>query len=320
MSFSESVQQMRSPPYEDASMHPEFHANISPTNPPPLEQMLHAMFLQINNTNQALMTMLAQRQEQTIQRDPKIRPKTFSGLPTEDVLTWLDHFDNVASYHQWDDPRKALEARTLFENIAATWFIQQDDTTKNNWHLIKEKLVENFANQDIAQTALHQLQHLRQQTSKPIAQFGVKLNQLLLRVDPAMSDKMKLFLLWPRMRHDLARRVRDQAPKTFQTAIQIAQIIESSTIPDITNPPSIPVSRSYDPGPSPMDIDVQNAQIPHRRSLPDRDRNGRPRCFHCNLYGHVRKLKLQQGNKQHSQNAQINWADAASLAELPGNI
>ncbi len=139
-----------------------------------------------------------------------------------------------------------------------------------------------------------------------------------------MSDKMKLFLLWPRMRHDLARRVRDQAPKTFQTAIQIAQIIESSSVPDITNPPAIPISRPHDGGPSPMDIDVQNAQISQRRSLLERDANGRPRCFHCNLYGHVRKhcrkWKMQQTNKTHTQNAQITWADTASLAELPGNV
>ena len=66
------------------------------------------------------MTMLAQRQEQAIQRDPKIGHKSFLDPPKEGVLTWLDRFDNVASYHQWDDLRKALEARTLFETIVAT--------------------------------------------------------------------------------------------------------------------------------------------------------------------------------------------------------
>ena len=130
MTFTDQTHHIQSPPYEDASMHPEFHPLTAQNNPPPLEQMLHAMFLQMNNTNQALMTMLTQRQEQTFQRDSKIRPKPFSGLTTEYVLTWLDHFNNVASYHQWDDPRKAMEARTLFENIAATWFIQQERGNK----------------------------------------------------------------------------------------------------------------------------------------------------------------------------------------------
>ncbi len=87
-----------------------------------------------------------------------------------------------------------------------------------------------------------------------------------------------------------------------------------------------------------MDIDVQNAQISQRRlherdnpgrpRLPERDNQGRPRSFHCNIYGHVRKhcrkLKQQQSQKNythtHTQNVQVTLADAASLAELPGNL
>ena len=143
-----------------------------------------------------------------------------------------------------------------------------------------------------------------------------------------MSETMKLFFIWPRLRHDLTRRVRDQAPKTFHHAIQIAQIIEASSLPDITNfsPATIPLQRQTENTPIPMDIDVQNAQTTMRRQLPERDAQGRPRCFHCNIYGHVRrrcrKLKLQQPQTRTSQyqNAQIELADTASLAELPGNV
>jgi hypothetical protein len=167
---------------------------------------------------------------------------------------------------------------------------------------------------------------------EPVAQFAIKLNQLLLRVDPAMSNTMKLFFLWPRMRHDLARRVRDQAPKTFNNAIQIAQIIEASNMPDIPIQPqySLPTARHSDTNPSPMDIDVQNVQTTTKRQLPDRDTQGRPRCFHCNLYGHIkrhcRKLKYQQHGKTshinpvHNQNMQVTLADAASLVELSENV
>ena len=59
------------------------------------------------------------------QKESRVRPQSFSSLPTEDVLAWLDHFDNVACYHQWSDDRKALELRTTLENVEATWFIQQ---------------------------------------------------------------------------------------------------------------------------------------------------------------------------------------------------
>ena len=162
------VGNLQSSPYEDAPMHTDYMHQPPLSGNERMEQMLQAMLIQMNNTNQALIAMLSQRQDCKNRPDPKVRPKPFSGLPTEDVLTWLDHFDNVAECHQWSDEHKALEARTLYENIAATWFMQQDVVTKQNWAMIRGKLVENFAHQDVAQTALQQLQNLRQQHLEPV--------------------------------------------------------------------------------------------------------------------------------------------------------
>ena len=73
-----------------------------------------------------------------------------------------------------------------------------------------------------------------------------------------------------------------------------------------------------------MDIDIQNVQMGARRQSPDIDAQGKPRCFHWNMYGHVkrhcRKLKTQTNlhPRQH-QNVKISMADAASLAELTEN-
>ena len=56
----------------------------------------------MNNTNQALMAMLSHRHDIKKHPDPKLQPKPFSSLPTE-------------------------------ENIGETWFMQQDAATKNSW-------------------------------------------------------------------------------------------------------------------------------------------------------------------------------------------
>ena len=262
-------------PYEIPSMNPEYgtphhlhqQADILSQN----EQLIHAVsniLIQVNQTNQALMNYLTLSTHNTQPRtDTKVRPKAFSGLPTEDVLMWLDHFENVASYHQWDDRRKALEVRTLLENVAATWFIQQQEEVKQNWSEVKRKLIQNFANQDVTQTALQQLQSLRQQQHEPVPQFAIKLNQLLMRADPTMSEEMKLFFLWPRLRHDISRRVRDQGPTNYADAIKIAQRIEMVSTSDYTsNLPLFqhPPKNITEPSPVPMDIDIQNAQTASR--------------------------------------------------------
>ena len=63
-----------------------------------MEQMFQAMPIQLNHTNQALLAMLSQRHDyiKNLHPNPKVRPKPFSALPIEDVLTSLDHFVNTA--------------------------------------------------------------------------------------------------------------------------------------------------------------------------------------------------------------------------------
>ena len=75
----------------------------------------------------------------------------------------------------------------LLQNVAATWYVQQSEEVKKKWQTLLSQLV------DVTQTALQQLQTMKQQPLKPVAQFAVKLNQLFLRADLAMSEKIKLF-------------------------------------------------------------------------------------------------------------------------------
>ena len=198
--------------------------------------------------------------------------------------------------------------------------VQQTEEVKQNWQTLRSQLIQNFAHQDVTQTALQQLQTMKQQPLEPVAQFAVKLNQLLLRADPTMSEKMKLFFLWPRIRHDLSRRVRDQGPTTFSHAIQIAQRIETSNTVDQQNFFTIsqPTATSTENQSTPMDIDIQNVQAT-KRALPAKDDKGRPKCFYCNNYGHVKKYCRKWEATQQIQHSQILLSDMASLAELPGN-
>ena len=71
--------------------------------------------------------------------------------------------------------------------------------------------------------------------------------------------------------------------------------------------------------PTPKDIDIQNTQSSAHRTLPPKHSQGRPKCFFCNNYGHVKKYCKKLKAQQQTQNSQILLADGASLAEFPGN-
>ena len=109
----------------------------------------------------------------------------------------------------------------MLEHVATTWFIQQPEEIKQNWAYLREQLIQHFANNDVTQKTLQQLNNLRQQAHELVAQFVVIMKQLFLHVDPNMKETMKLYFLLPRLGHDIYRCVRDQGPTTFQMAVQI---------------------------------------------------------------------------------------------------
>ena len=65
------------------------------------QQVLSNDMLQISHMNQARISFLLANNEQSQDwLDSKVRPKSFSDLPSKDVLAWLDHFKLISSYQQ----------------------------------------------------------------------------------------------------------------------------------------------------------------------------------------------------------------------------
>jgi hypothetical protein len=94
-----------------------------------------------------------------------------------------------------------------------------------------------------------------------IAQFEIKLNQLLMHVNPTMSNYINLSFLWP------ISRIKHQ--KHFTIQFKIEQIIKATKMQNIKASPTfnIVINCQADSRPSPIDKGVQNAQITHWRQL-----------------------------------------------------
>ena len=93
-----------------------------------------------------------------------------------------------------------------------------------------------------------------------------------------MSEDMRLFFFWLRIRHDLRRRACDQGQKTLHEAILTAQRIEAADAHDMHTPGNLSHDHTNTmPAATPMDIDVQNAHLHAKRGLPERDSHRRPK-------------------------------------------
>ena len=89
-----------------------------------MEQLLQLpsnAMLQIGHTNQAMLPFLFVNNDRAQdQLNSKVRPKSFSGLPSKDVFASLDHFEMISSYNRMSYECKALDVRTLLKNVTAT--------------------------------------------------------------------------------------------------------------------------------------------------------------------------------------------------------
>ena len=93
---SPHLQQQTNKIFSDLPIHSEFQTPMVQMAPPQhtqMERMFNAMsnvLMQVNHTNQTLVSYLSNSgkvQAMAQDRpDPKVRPKSFSGLPSEDVL------------------------------------------------------------------------------------------------------------------------------------------------------------------------------------------------------------------------------------------
>ena len=107
-------------------------------------------------------------------------------------------------------------------------------------------------------------------------------------------------------------------------AVQIAKRIEAPDYIDLsqsTPPANNNIQKTtVEPTAGPMDIDIQNVQFNTKTTLLDRDNHGKPCCFYCNGYVHVKKYCRKFATSRHHQNVQIQLADVASLTMEQGNI
>ena len=72
----------------------------------------------------------------------------------EDILAWIDHFENVADYHRWCNEEKPHKFKTLLEDIATTWLIQQATVIKHSWQNLRALMVQSFVHQNVKTNGL----------------------------------------------------------------------------------------------------------------------------------------------------------------------
>lgn len=157
-------------------------------------------------------------------QQPRV-PTCFHGDAFEDVEDWLDQFERVARFNQWDAAQKLRNVYFSLEDGARTWFLNREARLQS-WDDFREELHNTFASTDRRDHAMRLLELRVQKPNESVAMFAEDMARLFRRADPEMAEAKKLRYLMHGVKEQLFAGLVRNPPQTVQAFIKEATAIE----------------------------------------------------------------------------------------------
>ncbi|XP_077528254.1 uncharacterized protein LOC144139894 [Haemaphysalis longicornis] len=152
-------------------------------------------------------------------------PAIFHGEVFEDVEDWLEQFERVASFNQWDARQKLREVYYALEHGARTWF-ENREARLSTWEEFRQELLESFATTDRRDLAQRLLESRIQKPNETVTMFTEDMTRLFKRADPEMSEPRKLRYLMHGVKEQLFAGLVRNPPRTVKDFVREATAIE----------------------------------------------------------------------------------------------
>ncbi|XP_077548426.1 uncharacterized protein LOC144161675 [Haemaphysalis longicornis] len=152
-------------------------------------------------------------------------PAIFHGEVFEDVEDWLEQFERVASFNQWDARQKLREVYYALEHGARTWF-ENREARLSTWEEFRQELLESFATTDRRDLAQRLLESRIRKPNETVTMFTEDMARLFKRADPEMSEPRKLRYLMHGIKEQLFAGLVRNPPRTVKDFVREATAIE----------------------------------------------------------------------------------------------
>uniref|UniRef100_L7LUP6 Putative tick transposon n=1 Tax=Rhipicephalus pulchellus TaxID=72859 RepID=L7LUP6_RHIPC len=158
---------------------------------------------------------------------PPREPPTFHGSPSEDPESWLETFERVSTFNNWDAEDKLRHAYFYLEDAARTWFENRESTLRT-WDLFRSALLKTFAGVVRKERAAALLETRVQLPNESVAIFTEEMTRLFRHTDPDMTEEKKVCLLMRGVKQELFAGLMRNPPKTVQEFVTEATTIEKT--------------------------------------------------------------------------------------------
>uniref|UniRef100_L7LW83 Putative tick transposon n=1 Tax=Rhipicephalus pulchellus TaxID=72859 RepID=L7LW83_RHIPC len=172
-------------------------------------------------------TMTAPVSPAAIVIQPPREPPTFHGSPSEDPETWLDTFERVSTFNNWDSEDKLRHVYFYLEDAARTWFENRESTLRT-WDLFRSAFLETFASVVRKERAAALLETRVQLPNESVAIFTEEMIRLFRHADPAMPEDKKVRFLMRGVKQELFAGLMRNPPSTVQEFVSEVTTIEKT--------------------------------------------------------------------------------------------
>lgn len=153
-------------------------------------------------------------------------PSPFTGA-NEDVEDWLERLEARFNMAGWEDDQKLRYISIHLKNDAYKWWMKAVTKIKT-WTAFKNSVRQAFGSTKIKEMAFEQLRNYKQTINQSVIQYYEKIIELCQRVDPDMSDTMKLQYLMTGVRDSLKIHIVLHDPQSTEAFLTFAKKIEDA--------------------------------------------------------------------------------------------
>jgi len=207
-----------------------------------------------------------------------VKARSFSGISGDDINSWFNHLDVVATSNGWNQDEKFRHAVASLTN-AAEKFFHSNMTTITNYTALKTAMEKNFGPANKVTTFFQQMDNMKQSLGQPIMAYWTDKKYLLDRYDPNMSVDQQIHFIIRGLLPDIRKRLAGSKIKKLDALLEKLKLYEEHTLMDAE--------------------DEQVYMVQDKSGDKDQAIDRKYKCWYCDKEGHLQRdcFKRQSDRK-----------------------